>query len=87
MKFKQEFVMREVAGENIVIPLSGLGEQFNGIITLNETGAFIWKQIQNEQDKPAIVAALLDAYEVTPEQAARSVDALCAQLESLGILE
>ena len=86
MKFKQEFVLREVAGENIVIPLSGLGQQFNGLITLNETGAFIWKQIQAEKEKDQIVDALLEEYEVSREQAARNVDELCAQLETLGIL-
>ena len=86
MKFKQEFVLREVAGENIVIPLSGLGERFNGLITLNETGAFIWKQIEAEKDKDAIVDALLEEYEVEREQAQKNVDELCAQLEQLGII-
>ena len=86
MKFKQEFVLREVAGEFVVIPLSGLGEQFNGLITLNETGAFIWKQIEAEKEKEEIVEALLAEYEVTREQAQRNVDSLCAQMEKLGIL-
>ena len=86
MKFKQEFVLREVAGENIVIPLSGLGEQFNGLITLNESGAFIWKQIETEKSKEEIVDALLEEYEVTREQAQKNVDELCAQMEQLGIL-
>ena len=86
MKFKQEFVLREVAGENIVIPLTGLGERFNGLITLNETGAFIWKQIEAEKNKDAIVDALLEEYDVTRQQAQRNVDDLCAQMEQLGIL-
>ena len=86
MKLNQEFVLREVAGEYIVIPLTGLGDRFNGLITLNETGAFIWKQIEQEKEQDEIVDALLEEYEVSREQAARNVGDLCAQLKKLRIL-
>ena len=86
MKLNQEFVLREVAGEYIVIPLTGLGDRFNGLITLNETGAFIWKQIEQEKEQDEIVNALLEEYEVSREQAARNVADLCAQLKKLRIL-
>lgn len=86
MKFKQECVLREVAGEHIVIPVVGLENQFKGIMTLNETAVFIWKQIEKEKEKEEIVAALLEEYDVEKEQAVRNVDNFCEQLEKLGIL-
>ena len=86
MKLNQEFVLREVAGEYIVIPLTGLGDRFNGLITLTETGAFIWKQIEQEKEQDEIVDALLEEYEVSREQAAQNVADLCAQLKKLKIL-
>ena len=86
MKLKQEFVLREVAGEHIVIPVAGLGDRFNGLLTLNETGVFIWKQLEQERDEPQIVDALLEEYEVSRETAERDVAELCAQLRKLRIL-
>jgi hypothetical protein len=42
---------------------------FNGMITLNDTGAFLWKKLEKGAEKEALAAALLDEYEVSPEKA------------------
>ena len=87
MKLKQEFVLRNIAGDNILIPVTGIGNKFDGLITLNETGVFIWQQLEAEKDPDAIVAALLEEYEVSEEKARADVENLLAQLTVLGILE
>ena len=46
MKLKANYVLREVAGENIVIPVDSEAINFNGIMTLNETGKFLWNQLK-----------------------------------------
>ena len=86
MKLKQDFVLREVAGEYIVIPVSALDDAFKGIMTLNETGAFIWKAIEAGKEKEEIIESLLEEYEVDKDHASRNVDDFCEQLEKLGIL-
>ena len=86
MKLKQEFVLRNVAGDNILIPISSKDDSFKGIITLNETGAFIWNHIENEDEESDIIKALMDEYEVTEEKAASDVKNLCDKLKTLGIL-
>ena len=47
MKIKKGFILLEVAGSNVVVCVDG-ELSFNGMITLNETGAFIWKQLEKE---------------------------------------
>ena len=42
MKIKEGFILREVAGNYIVVAVGSAVKQFNGVITLNETGAFLW---------------------------------------------
>lgn len=86
MKLKQEFVLREVAGDKLLIPVMGTEDAFNGIITLNETGAFIFKQIEAEKDEPEIVEALLEEYQVTREQATKNVADFCDNFRKLNIL-
>ena len=42
MKIKNGFVVREIAGECVVVALGEASKVFNGIIKLNETGKIIW---------------------------------------------
>lgn len=86
MKLKQKFILREIANEAILIPIMNKDDLFNGVISLNETGVFIWKQLENEKSKEEIVSALLEEYEVSIEQARKNVDDFFANLEKLHLL-
>lgn len=86
MKINQEFVLRSIAGDHILVPVTGLDNKFDGLITLNETGVFIWKQLEAGKDADGIVAALLEEYEVSEEQARKNVTDILNQLTVLGIL-
>ena len=70
MKLKPGFILRQVAGENVVIP-TGSDLDLNMMITLNDTGAFPWKLLEQDTDENAMVAALLEEYDVD-EAAART---------------
>ena len=47
MKIKQGFMLREVAGNYVVVAVGEASKKFNGVINLNESGAFIWKKSQS----------------------------------------
>ncbi len=64
MKIKKGFVLRIVGGESVVVPVGALSKDFHGMITLNETGAFLWKFYTEEHTEEEGVAALLGEYEV-----------------------
>ena len=49
MKRNTDFMLRDIAGEVILVPTGAATQQFNGMITLNEVAAFIWKNL-NEKD-------------------------------------
>ena len=63
MKLKEGFLLRNVAGQAVVLPMGGTLE-LNMMITLNETGAFIWERLSNGQPQEEIVKALCEEYEV-----------------------
>ena len=80
MKIKDEFILREVASEIVVIP-TGDTWDLNMMITLNETGAFLWRQLEQDTDEAAMVAALLSEYDVDEETARTSVSAFVSKLK------
>ena len=85
MKIKDGFILRQVAGQNVVLP-SGDTLDLNLMITLNDTGAFLWQQLQTECDEDALVAALLKEYDVEEERARTSVQAFVKKLDDNGFL-
>ena len=86
MKIKEGFLLRKVAGETVVIP-TGEGLDLNMMITLNETGAFLWEKLQEETTEQALLAAMLAEYDVDEKTAADAISAFVAKLKENGIAE
>lgn len=86
MKLKEGFIMREIAGEIIVIP-SGDELNLNMMITLNETGKFLWEHLEAGADLDALVQAMLAEYEVDEQTARQGVERFVAKLQENGFLE
>ena len=64
MKIKEGFVLKNVADATIVVPAGTASLDFNGMITLNDTGAFLWHLLEEETTEEAMLAAMLKEYEV-----------------------
>ena len=85
MKLKDGFLLRQVAGQTVVLPTGG-DLDLNMMITLNDTGAFLWEHLQNETDEQALVNALLAEYDVNADTAARCVTDFVKKLDDNGFL-
>ncbi len=79
MKLKDGFILREVAGENVVLP-SGGDLDLNMMITLNDTGKFLWQLLEQERSETDLVSALLAEYDVDEATAAAAVTGFIATL-------
>ncbi len=86
MKLKQGFVLRKVAGETIVLP-SGDDLDLRMMITLNETGEFLWKRLEAGVEQETLVQALLNEYDVDEETARAGVERFITKLNNNGFLE
>lgn len=86
MKIKEGFILREVAGEIVVLP-AGEELNLNMMITLNETGAFLWKKLTQGAQEDELVAAVLSEYDTDAQTAAKSVAAFVEKLNAHGFLE
>ena len=85
MKLKDGFILRSVAGETVVLPAAGVTD-FDMMITLNDTGRFLWERLAVGAEEADLVKALLAEYDVTEEVAASSVAAFVARLKELEFL-
>ncbi len=86
MKIKQGFVLREAAGSYVVMDI-GNELSFNGMITLNETGAFIWRAIDEGKSIDEIASMIADSYETDVETAKRDVTVFVSKMKDTGVLE
>lgn len=86
MKVKSEFVLRSVAGSNIVVPTGSACVDFNGMITLNDTGAFIWRCMEEDTTVEKIVAEIRKEYDISAEDAEKAVNVYVEQLKEAGCL-
>ncbi|MBO5439081.1 MAG: PqqD family protein [Clostridia bacterium] len=64
MKIREGFILRDVAGKTFVVATGELSKSFKGMITLNETGKYIWKLLENGAEKEEIVEAIMKDYDV-----------------------
>lgn len=87
MKIKDGFLLREVVGSYVVVAVGARTKSFNGVIKLNETGAFLWKQMLNASDKEALVSALTQEYDVDAKTAEADVEAFVNTLLEADVLE
>ena len=87
MKIKDNFILRKVADSYVVVPVGRLTLDFNGIITLNETGAFLFELLQKGAEREELIDRLLAEYEVTPERAAADVDVFIEKVKASDVLE
>ena len=86
MKLKQGFIMREIAGETILVP-SGDELKLNMMITLNDTGKFLWQRLEAGADMDELVQAMLEEYDVDEETARAGVEGFVAKLRDKDFLE
>lgn len=87
MKIKSGFVVREIAGQSVVIALGQAGKIFNGLIKLNETGRLIWDMLVTGAEREEIIDAMAEAYDVDRADLARDCDAFLQSLQEKNILE
>jgi hypothetical protein len=87
MKIKEGYLLREVAGSNIVVPVGEGSMDFSGVITLNDVGAFLWKNLENDTDKDELLKALLSEYDVDEAVAKADIDEFIERLKGAGLVE
>ena len=88
MKIREGFILRDVADKTFVVAVGELSKTFTGIITLNETGKFIWQLLEKGASEEEIAEKLIEECEnAQREIVEKDVKAFIEQLKGDNILE
>ena len=87
MKIVDGFIIREIAGDYLVIPTGKRAMDYPGLITMNEVGRFLWEQLKDGIGEEELLARLQDEYEVPEDMAEEDMKAFLDSLREQGILE
>ena len=87
MKIKDGFLLREVAGNYVVIAVGEDAVNFNSIITVNEIGAYIWNKINEGKNEEAIADDIIGEYSIDRKTALKDIGEFANQLREAGIIE
>lgn len=86
MKASNDFILREIAGEYILIPVGTAAAKFNGLITINETAHVIFRALSKECTIIDLVDAVTAEFDIDRETAQADVEEFLQQLRQAGAL-
>lgn len=87
MQIKDNYVLTKVVDSYIAVPVGSGNVDLNTIISLNETGAFIWNLMKEDIEKEAVIEAMLNEYDVNREQAEADLDKFISQIKEADLLK
>ncbi len=87
MKRKSDFVMQNVAGENLLVPIGAQVMDLNGLVTLNATGACLWECLAQDRSVEELAGALTEKFDVDNERACADVQGFLEEVTRIGLLE
>jgi hypothetical protein len=82
----RRFVTREIAGETLIVPITGHVGDLNAIFTTNQVGSRIWALLDRPIGVPGLVAALVAEFEVAEDEAAHDVSEFLQSLADVGLI-
>lgn len=86
MRIKDGFMLRDVCGDNIVVPVGESSVDFKSVIRLNETGALLWKELEKGADEQQLADAITAEYNVSQEVALNDIAKFVERLKEADIL-
>ena len=87
MKIKDGFILKKIAGSTVVVPVGDTLVNLQLMLSLNESGAFLWQQLQKDCTKDDFLAAMQAEYDVDAATAAADIDAFLNTLKENHILD
>lgn len=87
MKVRDNFILRTIAQEQLLIPTGEAALSVKGLIALSESGSFLYQKLQNECTREDLISALTQEYDVPVSVAGEDIDAFLDQMRKLHMLE
>lgn len=87
MRRKNNYIVRNFAGDNVLVPVgSEVGKQ-RGMILFNNTGLYIWECLAQECTLDELVTAVANKFEIQIESSQKDVEQFISDISNLGLIE
>ncbi|MGM9978913.1 MAG: PqqD family protein [Clostridium sp.] len=86
MKIKDGFVVREILDSYMAVPVGERTREVHGVIALNETGAFLWRMLEEDTSEDKLIASMVKEYEITEKTAKDDIKEYLSFLREKGWL-
>ena len=86
MNLNKDFILRNIAGESILVTTGSATQDFNGMITLNEVATFILENIDECEREEVLVGKVLEEFEVDEETAKSDMEEFLEILKKSDII-
>lgn len=87
MKIIKDFILREIAGECILVPTGKTSQDFNGMVSLSPSGQFIWENIEKVDSFEEILSLITNEFEIDESIARIQTIEFIAQLLDQGFIQ
>ena len=87
MKVNKNFVVRQIADEYIIVPIGEAVINFNGMVTVNEVGKFIWQQLYEDLAQDELLQRIIQEYDIDEQTAAEDMEEFLEKLNQGGLLQ
>jgi len=87
MKIRNGFILRQVMDIYVVLGVGSEAYVPNQIMSVNETGAFLWGLLENGAEKLELVDSLTKEYDVDVQTAEKDVEAFLERLREKALIE
>ncbi len=81
------YLLREIAGDNVLIARGNVALEVNGVYIFNETGALLWNALEQYTTAEALADALASSYNIDRDQASRDVNMYLEKMRNNNLLE
>lgn len=86
MKLSDQFILRNICGDSLLVPLGDKSREYNGIFTLSETGAFILTRILDDKDESETASLLSQEFDIDYQSAYDDTVSFISSLKEYGVL-
>lgn len=87
MKKSEEFLLKEIGNECVLVPFGNKALDFNGMVTLNETAKFLWEHAIDDFDENILALCLTKEYDVDMDTAVVACREFIQNLKEVGAIE
>ena len=87
MKAREGFILRNLVGEHLLMPVGANIKTFQGVIRMNELSAFIWQHLASDTTRDVLLAAILAEYDIDAPAAASDLDEALSKMRLMDLIE